>query len=537
MADEEQLEEEREFARKNRDKFAAYGGTGTMAAAPAAGSGGMGPNSKYQGFGSADLNKYSGGYDIHGANKGGSTWDPYKRKGGSVFDKEDKPAHHSKKHKKAKKEEKPKKKHKKRKKSESESSDSSDSDSSEESDKSDSDESSEEEKPKKKSKKSQGLSKPKESKNGKTKKEEKVEKPSAPKQDIFEMIDTTDEPAPASTGNQGSGLEGLGLDFGSTPQPAAQPTSQVSSDMFANMNFGNPPPQQNTQSTGNDMFSNMNVAGGNAQQPQSWGAWGSQPQQPAAAQQTPVQQTTDLFGNMSLNQPQNPPTQQNSGFDMFSGMSQPAQQTAPPVQSQSSTSGGDFGAFQESAPAQTAPTKPKKDDAWSMGGGLFNLSGLKKDSERQDKLTSQNKNKTASPYKEPNMLHTKGMDLNNDNVWGSAFGQSSSGASAQANTNFGFSGSSGSGFQAQSNSGFPSSGAQMSTGFGGNTQWNAGSNQNNFSSGFGQQNNQFSSGFPSSGFPGSQPQPSQQNSGFPGGNQWGQSQGFPSSGNNSSPFI
>ena len=81
MADDEQLEEEREFSRKNRDKFAAYGGTGTMAT----NTGGMGGgNSKYTGFGSQDLNKYNGGYDVQG--KDTNAYDPFKRKGGSVFD-------------------------------------------------------------------------------------------------------------------------------------------------------------------------------------------------------------------------------------------------------------------------------------------------------------------------------------------------------------------------------------------------------------------------------------------------------------------
>ena len=153
IADEEQLEEEREFSRKNRDKFAAYGNTGTMAT----NSGGIGGGSKYQGFGSEDLKKYSGGYDVHGTNKPSAGYDPYKRKGGSAFDTTAKSKHTIEK-KKDKKKDTPKKKAKKskaKKKSESE-----DSDDSSDDDDSGSDDSSEEEKPKPKKDAKKGLSNP-----------------------------------------------------------------------------------------------------------------------------------------------------------------------------------------------------------------------------------------------------------------------------------------------------------------------------------------------------------------------------------------
>ncbi len=64
------LEEEREFARKNRDKFRGYSNND----GPSAGTG-----SSYKGFGSEDLKKY-GGPDSYTP---GSSYDPYKKE--SIF--------------------------------------------------------------------------------------------------------------------------------------------------------------------------------------------------------------------------------------------------------------------------------------------------------------------------------------------------------------------------------------------------------------------------------------------------------------------
>jgi hypothetical protein len=504
--------------------------------------------SKYTGFGSDDLKKYSGGYDIHGATTGGSGgYDPYKQKGGSLF------SGVKAKDIKSKKEDKPKKKAKKtkkKKKSESESEDDSD-DSSD--DKSDSEESSEEEKPKKEIKTSKakakketkkGLSNPAKKQPASNKTIKKVVKePEVKKQDLFELFDTNESPPVQSVDN--SGLAGLGIDFGQ-PAPNTHRASN-NTNIFDNVNFGG----GNNQPT--NISSNMPVTNVNIQPapvntapaPVAGGGWdpfgqSNQPAAQPAAQPTfnnpnpSANDVMNMFGNMSMSQPINSTPATGGGFNMFEGMSQTAVNSnvnTTPSQPQVD----DFGDFQDSNPSPVVQKAPPKDDAWGMGGGLFNLSGLVKNSEKKDKLSSHHTQYKPSPEK--NMLHTQADDLNSGNIWSGAFGgpaQQHPSNQHPAQANYGGANSmfptsnqpSGYSYNQNSNNQFPNGqqfgSNQYSTGFGGNNmQMNSG-----YSSG----------GFPSAGgFPNAQPQPQ--------ANQWptqgsnNNAGGFPPQTQNTSPFY
>jgi hypothetical protein len=473
--------------------------------------------SKYQGFGSADLAKYSGGYNLE-STKNSSGYDPYKKKGGSLFDgtKESHEKKSKETKKKTSKKETKKKTHKKKK---SESEEESNSENSDEEESSEEDSSEEEENPKNKKKaKAGGLSKPK-TKGDKSKADKKEvrfvenEKPQAKKQDLLELIDTCEAPVQETSASATTGLEGLY--FG----PPSQPTSQ-SQNIFANMNIpaSNQPNINIPPSNQNNMFANMNFAA--SSQPQrtdvnGWSTWGV-PQQPVQQNIQPPAASgmTDLFGNMNLNQaPTQPAPKQptSSGFDMFSGMNQT--QLAS-TQSASPNLLDDFGEFQDSEPVAPQPQaeKSKKDDAWAMGGGLFNLSGLKKDSEKKDKLSSSKK----VTHHDNNLLHTKGENL--DSVWGAAYSSSSTGyhmggptmGTSSGYNNSGFGGNTGFG---QSSSGFGGSNQGFSSGFGGNSSSISGfDGGSSFVGGFGAGSNSIS-GFSSSGFP-NQQQNYSNNSGF-----------------------
>ena len=150
VSDPQRLEEEREFARKTRDKFQGIssndmrGGYGGDRYGGYSGNAG-GAGGKYGGFGSEDLNRYGYRPDQHGGGGGGSNaYDPYSRKD----TKSSYPATSEKTETfklESKKKSADKKKSKKKKKQETESE--------EEEDEEDSEDESEEEKPKKKSKK------------------------------------------------------------------------------------------------------------------------------------------------------------------------------------------------------------------------------------------------------------------------------------------------------------------------------------------------------------------------------------------------
>lgn len=164
------LEEEREFAKKNRDKFRSGQGNNAI---------GNNENNSYKGFGSEDLKKYGGPESY----TPGSNYDPYKKD--SIFGER----------KKSKEEKKPRRR--KRGKKERKQSSSSDEDSDEESSGEDSDSSVEEHKVTKYKKKSKGISKPK-------KKGERVapivEAPApAAEPSLVEMFETPSAPAPAAT--------------------------------------------------------------------------------------------------------------------------------------------------------------------------------------------------------------------------------------------------------------------------------------------------------------------------------------------------
>lgn len=482
-------------------------------------SGGIGGGSKYQGFGSEDLKKYSGGYDVQGINKPSGGYDPYKRKGGSAFDTVTK----SKQIVEKKKKETPKKKSKKsktKKKSESEDSDdSSDDDSG-------SEDSSEEEKPKPKKESKKGLSNParKQSGNNKTNNPKVVKEPEVKKPDLFDLFDTNDS-KPAQTSDN-MGLADLGIDFGQ-PTQNKQPAFN-NMNMFENMNVG----AGNNQP--NNMFSNMAVNNPNTTQPttfsptpasgSAWDPFGSNSQPVNSVPSQSTNNVTDMFGNMSMNQSSNHAPATGGGFNMFEGMSQtPLNPVANSNQPKNLVD--DFGDFQDSNPPQAVNTPaPKKDDAWEMGGGLFNLSGLKKDSEKKDKLTH---HVYGKPAPEANMLYTKADDLNSGNIWGSAFGGST--AQHTAPTNFGYASST---FPASNQpSGYTNNQFPTSQPFG----------ANQYSTGFGGNNMQSNSGFPSTGFPASGGFPNAQSQ--PQSNQWPSqgyntnTGGFPSGTQNASPFY
>lgn len=513
LSDQERLEEEREFARQNREKFAKHLGTGTASS----NMGGIGSNSKYQGFGSKDIQNYnaSGTYTPSG-------YDPYGQKKDSVFTsgKSDKK---SSKKEKPSKSTKAKKSSKKKKKSESSSEE--DSDDSSESDASSDEDSSEDEKPKKpKKKESKGISQPKRNQKG-GKKESKKQAPApapaaASKGNVLDIL----EDAPTSTAStqpaaSSSGLDVLGLDFGSSQAPAQPQPVPQSTNMFENMNVGSTPTQAPTQM--DTMFSNMNAP---ATQPpatnNNWSNWAAtqQTQQPQAPSPpvSNITNTVNLFGNMNISQPVTQAKQDSSAsasFNMFEGMSQSSAPAQANVQDD-----GDFMGFQDAPGSITTQAAPKKDDAWAMGGGLFNLNSLKKDSEKQDKLAfGGNK---QSPEK--NMLYTQGENL--DNAWG-------------AQQNSGFAGNSGFGgapapTSNYSGSGFNQQTSGASTGFGVTppTEFPTNSYNNSYSTGFGatggantqgfntNQNTNLAGGATNSGFGGGFPQTNQPtNSGFGGG--------------------
>lgn len=554
--------------------------------------GGMSGGSKFQGFGSEDLAKYSGGYDLSSTKNSG--YDPYKRKGGSVFEAakaKEKKEKEKEKEKTKEKSKKKSKKQKKKKKSESEDDSDEDSDDSDKSSEEESDEeSSEEEKPKKKSK-AAGISKPKtkHSEGSKQvtqapKQPPKVEAKKQDPNDLFDLLDTNDTPAPQPTGAS-SGLDNLGLDFGQ-PVSTQQHQAQSTSGMFQNMSVASSQP--------NDMFANMYVSSSSTPQTQntqaaSWSQWGaSQSQQPGNSSVSNITNTLNLFGNMNISQPVSQSKNDShatASFNLFEGMSHSSSHAAPqPIHSHrtplQSTPSDDFGDFQDSNAAQQKPVKSKTDDAWAMGGKLFNLSGLKKDSERQDKLASGHKH---SPEK--NVLSfNKGEDLNT--LWSHALGEQttghgashgsgmSTGGSGYGQSNFGFGGSS---FptSGQQNNNYGGNSSGFSSGFGQNNQSYGGGygqtsqptggfgQSNQSSGGFGQSNQSYGGGFGSFGFPNSQPQqnfssgtsgstgfpsssgfPSHPNQGF---NNWQSNQssgfgsgGFPSSSNsqsNQNPFF
>ena len=181
ISDPQRLEEEREYARKNKEKFRGFSGTDVDYT-----------KNKYGGFGSDDVNKHD---NYSGA---GSGYDPYKKD--SIFSgTEPKPE---------------KKKKKKRKPSTSEEDDS---DSDEESDESD-----EEEQPKKisRKKKAKGVAKPSKKKAPKQQQVRAAPPPPQQKQEpsIAELFEQPSAPAPAAS-------TGLGLFDNTTPvsQPAPQP--------------------------------------------------------------------------------------------------------------------------------------------------------------------------------------------------------------------------------------------------------------------------------------------------------------------------
>ena len=122
------------------------------------------------------------------------------------------------------------------------------------------------------------------------------------------------------------------------------------------------------------------------QQPQGFGFPGTMPQQ--MPPQQPVAQP-QLFG-------QNPAPAPSGGLDLFSGTTMA--QAPAPAQAQPPTGGFDLFSTPSAPqpapvpePQQTEqfddfveakapePAKPKKDDAWSKGSSLFDLSNLKSD--------------------------------------------------------------------------------------------------------------------------------------------------------------
>jgi len=395
LADTERLEEEREFARKNRDKFASYLGTGSVGTM-GAGSGG----SKYQGFGSDDLKKYSGGYDIYSGGKTGG-YDSYSSKP-SVFDTKKKTEKEKEKEKEKAKEKKDKekankKKQSKKKKSESESDESDSDDDSDESSSSD-EESSEDDKKKTKAKKNGNkkvtIEKPKSSSNKPDKKvpEKVVQTARQAKPDILELLETNDEPVPqVTTKSKSQDDDVLGLNYNAftSTQTNAQP--QNIQNLFENLNISN------SQQNQNPLFANMNMS--SSQQPfgQSQPSTNSSvfnmgaagPQQPSVFPQNNTF-STDIFGGASMTQPARPATNNAPArsYDIFGGLtsaSQPKAQStsqqsvfgsAPQTQPKRQASPvDDFDDFQDSAPKPSA-TKPT-DDSWSMGRHLFDLSSLK----------------------------------------------------------------------------------------------------------------------------------------------------------------
>jgi hypothetical protein len=499
-----------------------------MASTAGASSGG----SKYTGFGSDDLKKYSGGYDIHGATTGGSGgYDPYKQKGGSLF------AGAKAKDSKPKKEDKPKKKAKKTKKkseSEDDSDDSSDNESG-------SEESSEEEKPKPKKNTKKGLSNPAKKQPASNKTIKKVVKvvkePEVKKQDLFDLFDTNESPPVQSAVN--SGLAGLGIDFG---QPAPNThRAPNNTNIFDNVNIPSNMPVTNVSIQPAPVnTAPAPVAGG------GWDPFGQSNQtaaQPTFNNPNPsANDVMNMFGNMSMSQPNNSTPATGGGFNMFEGMSQTtvnrendlcfnSNVNTTPSQPQVD----DFGDFQDSNPSPVVQKAPLKDDAWGMGGGLFNLSGLVKNSEKKDKLSSHQNQYKPSPEK--NMLHTQADDLNSGNIWSGAFGGPAQQHPAQPN-------------YGGANPMFPTS--NQPSGY----SYNQNSNQfpngqqfgsNQYSTGFGGNNMQMNSGYPSGGFPTSGGFPS--SGGFPNAqpqaqaNQWptqgsnNNAGGFPTQTQNTSPFY
>lgn len=313
--------------------------------------------------------------------------------------------------------------------------------------------------------------------------------------------------------------------FSNTPQPA--PAADIS-NMFANMNVSSTQPQGFGTAT------------------TSWSSWGTASTQPGAPVSN-ITNTVNLFGDMNINQPVTQSKQDSHAtatFNLFEGMTQKTATVNSAFAAPASNDDG-FGDFVggSSGPAPAAvPPKPKADDPWAMGGGLFNLSSLKKDSEKKDKL---HYGDHASPEK--NLLHTKGEDLNK--LWSSAGTSHTSGYGHST----GYSGAS-TGYGITPPTTFPTYNQNYSTGYGGATGF-----PSTASSGFPAASgsvfggyNAPSSGFPATGFGGAStfPQtnaawpsstgfPTQTNQAYAGGG-FGQypssSSGFPQS-NNSTGFF
>ena len=425
------------------------------------------------------------------------------------------------------------------KKTETESEEESDSSDSEDSSDSSSQESSEEEKPKKKLTKLKKNVKKIEKKKIKHKEKPTPAPKEAPKPDLFELVDVSDT---SQVTNPTPGIDTLQSVFGGQPvaqpmtKPAAHPVPTLESNMFANMNLGG----GNQAPTNTAFIQNSNPSlGSNPVNNPLWGTWETQP--PPQSDNN-VDSAVDMFNNLNINQPTaapvpSPATTPNEGLDLFSGMTQTQPVSIPTTTTAPGSEGIEgFGEFQDSNPVETlvqAPEPPKKDDAWSMGGELFNLSSLKKDSESNSKLTSH----TQKPHQtqEANMLYTKHDNLNSNDIWGSAI----RGNSLQ-NTDFSASAVPG-GYVNNSSSTFPNY-IQESTGFPSNKQPTGFSSNQQPSGGFPSSTNQYISGFPQNAhasaqnFTNNHPQSNLVGSGFPQTNdQWGNSSGFQNT-NNSSGF-
>ena len=141
------------------------------------------------------------------------------------------------------------------------------------------------------------------------------------------------------------------------------------------------------------MVSNLNTSVNNqqfinqAQTPgmQNWMMGGTSNQSQASPSISNVTNTINLFGNMNITQPVNQSTsssQATASFSLFDGMTYPSSSQAIPkatIQAKSTQEKSglldDFGDFQDSAVQK--PVDPLKDDSWSAGRHLFDLSNLK----------------------------------------------------------------------------------------------------------------------------------------------------------------
>ena len=337
--------------------------------------------SKYQGFGSQDLAKYSGGYNLD-STKNRSGYDPYqKTKGSSLFEgtKNDDKETQNKSKNKDKDNIKSKKKPKsKKKKSESDSSDSS-SDSDESSSSSeDSNEDSDDDKNKQKNNKSKEILKPKESNQNKdlkstkkdAKKEVKFTEQPQRKDDIFYLLEVEDSSNHQSEKNN-QNMDVLELNF------TQLSINQNNQNMFQNMNV--------TTNQNNMFASSQPFANQNQENSMSWMVGGNSTPAQSSPFDLNTASTSNSFGNANIDQPPSQPSsnsQATANFSLFDGMSfapstQPVPmmtvQTKKPQETMNLIDG--FEEFQESAVQR--PSEPLKQDSWSIGRHLFDLSNIK----------------------------------------------------------------------------------------------------------------------------------------------------------------